>query len=383
MHSYALPFMTTRHPRRLPALVMVAVGVLLFIVSQATPALAGSLYEGVYVVHYTAATVARYLMQPDGTMLLQDTVPAGRTPLSIVLNPVAPYDYVADPTFHGIHLYEMGALGKLTKRPSSGRIIDPTIYDPARSMAIHARGERLYLPEYLTAGCLPTCAPSNSWLSVFAIDRQGYLSFVTDVDSGQIPRSVAPTPDGRNVYVATQGTNRVCIYNINATTGDVTAIPGCLATGGRYPESVKVHPNGHYAYVVNSGGGYELGNVMAFRITSSGVLSPIGPAPAGQFPLEMAFHPSGTFAAVVDEGGSSLVMYRIMPTGELSPLGSWPTGKHPFSVAFTPSGGFVLTANITDHTVSRFAFDATTGRVTPLGPVHTASGPVALAVFAP
>jgi hypothetical protein len=84
MHSYALPFMTTRHPRRLPALVMVAVGVLLFIVSQATPALAGSLYEGVYVVHYTAATVARYLMQPDGTMLLQDTVPAGRTPLSIL-----------------------------------------------------------------------------------------------------------------------------------------------------------------------------------------------------------------------------------------------------------------------------------------------------------
>jgi hypothetical protein len=146
---------------------------------------------------------------------------------------------------------------------------------------------------------------------------------------------------------------------------------------------VKVDPTDKYAYVVNSGGHNEPGSVTAFRITPTGLLSPITTVPAGLFPLEIAFNPSGTFAAVVDHDGSALFLYRIAPTGEPIPQGSVPTGRHPHSVAFDPSGRFAYVTSFDDNTLSRFALDATTGQMTLQGTVPTGLGPIAVVVFAP
>lgn len=377
MRSQAIPCSIAHPLRRWYALLSVVVYVMLL--SLTAPALADSPHEGIYVVHYHAATVARYMIETNGDVKYQESVAAGKGPLQIMLNPVAPHAYVTDLKFQGIHLFEINRLGKLTKRPTSGRIIDPTIHPPAQSMAIHAGGGRFYLPQFRTESCLPVCAPSNSWISIFAIDREGYLSFTKTVESGQIPQAVDVTSDGLTLLAATQGTNRVCIYNTHATTGDVTAIPGCVPSGGRYPVSVKIF--GKYALVANSGGSESGNNVTAFRITSAGLLSQIGSWPAGVFPFDITFHPSGKFAAVVDNRGNRMYIFRIAPTGELSQIGSWPTGQRPFAVAFAPSGGSVFTADFASNTLSRFTFDANTGQVTPRGPVQTQSGPIALAVF--
>jgi len=196
---------------------------------------------------------------------------------------------------------------------------------------------------------------------------------------------VAVTHAGLNVYVATWGTSRVCIYDTDATTGDVTAIPGCVDAGGSFPESVKVDPFDRFAYVVNSSNGNADGtnNVTAFRITPSGLLSKIGSVFAGRYPREMAVDSSGTFAGVVDSDSDTLFVYRIAPNGALIPSGSGTTGRRPISVEFDPSGRFVYTANFTANTVSKFALDSNTGQVVPLGSVLTQAGPAALVVFVP
>ena len=63
MRYHVSSFMTTHRPLRPPVLLTVAVGFLLLrLLSQVTPALAGGSHEGIYVVNQANATVARYLI---------------------------------------------------------------------------------------------------------------------------------------------------------------------------------------------------------------------------------------------------------------------------------------------------------------------------------
>ena len=178
----------------------------------------------------------------------------------------------------------------------------------------------------------------------------------------------------------------MCIYNLNESTGEVEEIPGCTSALGSYPEHLQVHPTDNYLYVVNSSDGIQgagAGNLAAFGITPSGLLSTVTTVPAGDYPIKMALNPAGTFAAVVDNVGSHLFIYRIALSGEPIIQGSWPTDEHPFSVVFDHSGTFVYTANFKANNLSIFELDATTGQLTPQGTISTGLGPAALAVFSP
>ncbi|MGZ8520823.1 MAG: lactonase family protein, partial [Candidatus Binatia bacterium] len=80
------------------------------------------------------------------------------------------------------------------------------------------------------------------------------------------PRSAAVSPDGRHVYVASAGSNAIAAFSRNATTGELTqlsGIAGCVSedgTGGTCANgkglvgasSVAVSPNGRHVYVASS-----------------------------------------------------------------------------------------------------------------------------------
>jgi len=204
MHYHPMPCMITRYPLNFQVLWAVTVSVLLlWVLSQAVPARAGDTLGIAYIANYNAGTVSTYTIAPDGNLLLRDSVAAGQGTRALALHPSKRYLYAANNLSHEITLYDIDRFGTLTKRRTSGPILSETIFDPARSMAISPNGLRLYLPEYLdTPDCIPVCAPANSWLKIYAIDG-GFLEFQTTVDSGQIPRVVAVTHAGLNVYVAT------------------------------------------------------------------------------------------------------------------------------------------------------------------------------------
>ncbi len=98
---------------------------------------------------------------------------------------------------------------------------------------------------------------------------------------GSHPLTIAISPDGEQLYVATRQTNAVKAYNVNQINGSLSAI-GAFATGGTNGKSLALTPDGKRLYVSNQ----VSDNVSGFAVNANGSLSllPGSPYPAGDSP---------------------------------------------------------------------------------------------------
>jgi 6-phosphogluconolactonase (cycloisomerase 2 family) len=88
-------------------------------------------------------------------------------------------------------------------------------------------------------------------VSMYTINATtGALTSIGTVAAGTGPVSMAVDPSGKFVYVVNFNSNDVSMYTINATTGALTSI-GTITTA-QSPTSIAVHPSGKFAYVTNS-----------------------------------------------------------------------------------------------------------------------------------
>ena len=183
-------------------------------------------------------------------------------------------------------------------------------------------------------------------------------------------------------YVATitsdSGTGSVSAYDIDATTGALTPVPGSPFAVGPVSSSVAVGPNGRFAYVAANNPFTGFGSVFAYAINArTGALTPVPGSPfaAGLASSSMAMSPNGQFAYVTNgsEGDSGIVgsvsAYTInATTGALTPVPGSPfaAGLGPRSVAVSPNGQFAYVANVFSKDVWAYAINAATGALTPV-----------------
>jgi len=93
------------------------------------------------------------------------------------------------------------------------------------------------------------------------------------ITSGLTPFSIGIDPTGRFAYAANIDSDSVSAYNINPSTGVLSAmsVPSITVVGSQ-PTSVKVDPTGRFAYVVNS----AAGNLSAYNVDAgTGAFSPM------------------------------------------------------------------------------------------------------------
>jgi 6-phosphogluconolactonase len=160
------------------------------------------------------------------------------------------------------------------------------------------------------------------------------------------PRELTGSP---GAYVTNILSNNVWGYRIDPTTGALKPIAGSPRTGVD-PRSVAVDPSGTFAYVANSEGSQNPGNVVGYTINrTTGELKPIAGStfPAGRGPQSVAVDRSGTFAYVANLNGDNVSGYTINPdTGALKAIAGSPfaAGDGPYSVAVTPSPRFIISA---------------------------------------
>jgi len=240
-----------------------------------------------------------------------------------------------------------------------------------------------------TAGCLSNTAASGC--------AQGHQLLGT--------RSVAVSPDGKNVYVASQST--VARINRDPTTGALTqpagaagcisenGVGGCAAGHGIHfhIQAVAVSPDGKNVYVTSSGS-----NAVARldRDTTTGALTQpagvagcvsetgVGPCADGhglKAPHSVAVSADGKSVYVTSASGNGAVarFYRNTTTGAIAqPAGTAgcvsETGAGPcadrhglygaFSVAVSPDGKSVYVASLTTQGVARFNRGTTAGGLT-------------------
>jgi 6-phosphogluconolactonase len=148
------------------------------------------------------------------------------------------------------------------------------------------------------------------------------------------------------VYVANFVSNNVSAYRIG-TSGALTPIAGSPFPAGSFPHAVAVGHSGRFVYVANSGRNPDFsGSVSAYRIGVHGALTPVAgsPFPAGSFSTSVAVGLSDRFVYVANEFSNNVSAYRVGANGVLTPVAGspFPAGS---SVAVGLFGRFVYVAN--------------------------------------
>ena len=228
-----------------------------------------------YVANAGSDNVSEYLINWNtGALGAPSTIATGKSPTSIVVDPVFPGDsaiYVAN---HGGSNDISAFYSGLAPVPGSPF---PAGGNPL-SLALGAYGKFLYSAN-------PDA--TNPSISGFRVDTTSGELASLGGSPFPIPVShyIATDHTGAYLYV-TSGTN-ILGYAIDATTGALTALPGFPVAAGANAYSITIDPTNQILYVTNDGGA----NVSAFRLdAATGSLTPITGSPfaTGNYPAFIA-----------------------------------------------------------------------------------------------
>lgn len=198
--------------------------------------------------------------------------------------------------------------------------------------------------------------------------------------------SINVDPKNQFAYVADLGTDKIHVHRLDPAAGTLAnASPASVSVApGSGPRHFAFHPARPYAYVINE----MLLTVTAFsHDAASGALAevqtlttlPPGVEPQSGFSTaEVQVHPSGRFLYGSNRGHDSLTVFAIdEATGRLTFVQNEPTqGSFPRGFGIDPTGQFLLAGNQRSDTVVVFRIDTATGRLTPTGQTLSVGAPV-------
>ena len=236
----------------------------------------------------------------------------------------------------------------------------------------------------------------DSGVDAYSVASDGTLTLVGGSPFA-MPAGISPLPDiqglavnpaGTAVYAIDGGASSIAEFQINASTGVMTAVSNGFVPvpgiGASSPEQAVVDPSGQFLYVTDS---YLPGSSMPAGISamsidpSSGNLgqavnSPFS-LPSNSQPIGIVTDPSGKFlyAALSNSpaaGGAIAGYTRNSTTGNLTQISGSPFAStssaytQTYSMVVHPSGKFLYAMNLNGGTVSAFTIDAGTGALTPI-----------------
>jgi 6-phosphogluconolactonase len=219
---------------------------------------------------------------------------------------------------------------------------------------------------------------SGTGIYCFAVDAvTGALTALTGSPCASNARpGVAVDPSGRFAYATLDASNEVTGYEVNSSTGGLTAISGSqLNGGGTNPVDITVDPSDQFVYMANYSGGisaFTINSVTGGLTTISGSPFPTAPAIiAGQVPgvNSVTVDPTGKFVyAVINQGNDVSAFVIDSITGALTTVvGSpFPAGSVPMSVRVDPSGRYAYVANMDSDNISAYSVNGSTGALTPI-----------------
>ncbi len=195
----------------------------------------------------------------------------------------------------------------------------------------------------------------------------------------------------RFAYVADLGSDKIHIHALDPATGTLApASPTSASTSsvsvapGSGPRHFAFHPSRPYAYLINE----MLLTVTAFThdpesgaLTEVQTITTLPPGQAAQdgySTAEVQVHPSGRFLYGSNRGHDSITVFAIDEgTGRLTFVENESTqGNFPRGFGIDPTGQFLLAGNQRSDTVVVFRIDQTTGHLTATGQTLSIGAPV-------
>lgn len=210
-------------------------------------------------------------------------------------------------------------------------------------------------------------ASSDGKIRVFAVDDgTGAWTARGSVSAGAGPSFVAMDPKTSRVFAVDEAGGNVLSFAFDAAAGSLTPKGPPVASQGAGPTHVSVDATGAWVLVAN----YTAGSAAVFPILPTGALGAASSvtSPGNEAHLAIT-NPSGGFAFVPCLGSNFIAQYTFDASqGKLAPntpaVVSAPPSAGPRHLAFHPSEKFAYGINETASTMSAYAFDVGTGRLT-------------------
>ena len=207
-------------------------------------------------------------------------------------------------------------------------------------------------------------------ISIFKLDAAlGKLTLVKSVDGGDTPSFLALDLSRTHLYAVNEGNAKVASFSVDPKTGDLTLL-NRVDSGGDAPAFVTVDRSGKYLLVAN----YTGGTARVFPIAADGSLGPPSDNEApGKNSHMILTDPANHFAFVPNLGSNTVSQYAFdASTGKLTANGV-PTvmtaaGAGPRHLAFHPNGKVVYLIAELDDTLTAYSYDATLGQLSLLQP---------------
>lgn len=331
------------------------------------------LYVGTYSTRGSEGIYIVQLNRKTGALLVTGTAQNKKNPSFLALHPSKKYLYAVNEASEGTagaNAYAIdqanGALQLLNQQGTDGAGPCHISLDKAGKMAfVSAYGGGVFttLP-VATDGKLGTLVERVQYAGNNPADPR---------QNGPHAHSATVSPDGKHVYVADLGNDRVYIYNVGRGKPEPNAMPFVMVKPGSGPRHMAIHPNGRYAYLVE-----ELTSSMAVftRNPKTGSLTLIqegiatlpvdfkGKNSSADIHLDAA----GKYIYQSNRGHNALAVLKIGENGVPALIGHVPTGgKTPRNFWLDPRGEFVIVANQESDNLVVFRRNASTGMLTTTG----------------
>ena len=264
-----------------------------------------------FVPNRDADTVSVFSIGSNGalTVLGSPVSTNGSDAFAVKVDPSGKYLYVANQGSGDITAFRISSTGTLTQ------IGNPVSADgDVHHLFMDPKGRFLY------AGIWGEGYAVNG----FAISStDGSLTYIGAAFApvGKHPQSGTVDSTGKFLLVTNNGSDTVSVFQIDQTTGGLTAVAGSPFATGNYPFHVAQFVVGGTTYMAVSNTDDGTISVYSFN-TSTGNLTPNGsPASLGlNFPIYLALDESGRFGYITDEGNDNIVGVTVSATGEATAI---------------------------------------------------------------
>lgn len=349
-----------------------AIGMLSGLRGQAQP-ITNRLYVGTYSVRGSEGIYVVDFNRKSGALSIVGAAKNSQNPSFLALHPSKKYLYAvneASGSAAGASAYTIdrgtGTLQLLNQQATEGAGPCHISVDKSGKLAfVSAYGGGVFT-------ALPIAADGSLGTLVERVQYEGNNPDNARQDKAHA-HSATVSPDGKHVYVADLGNDRVYIYTVGKTKPEASSTPFVTVKKGSGPRHMAMHPNGRFAYLVQ-----ELTSSMAVfgRNPKTGALTliqeNIATLPADytgkNTSADIHIDATGTFIYQSNRGHNTLAILKIGTNGIPALVGNVPTGgKTPRNFWLDPRGEFVIVANQETDNLVVFQRNASTGLLTATG----------------